>query len=92
MKKIIFCAGSFIVIAISIVNVTITNKDLDNSLSLSFLGSLALAQDEESVTSCNGLACDDANGYHYKSAFISETGQKICCGISSESDRGCKQS
>ena len=93
-KKILFGLCLFTISVVLIFNVAIATNGSNSGLSLDSLGFCFQAQAENGSTDtqCNGTQCMDVNGLHYRTAINTGTLERTCCGICTESDRGCKSS
>lgn len=80
-------------IAILTINFISFSETYVNDQSLASIVQNAKADEENGTkdTKCAGSECDAANGYFYKTETLSD-GSRICCGIRTETDRGCKES
>lgn len=72
-------------------NIKIAKEGTNQALTLNSLSFFSQAQAEDSSTNCQGLKCENANGLWYKT-WTKADGTRICCGTSSTTDRGCKES
>jgi len=93
-NKILSSFGVVIIVVLLVFNVVIATNESNSELSLTSLNLFFLAQAENGTTTtqCNGSACMDVNGLHYTTAINTGTQVRTCCGLATESDRGCKNS
>jgi len=94
MKNKILTGFSLLTLVVVVVlNLAIAINDSNGNLSIDFLGFINQAQAENGTTTtqCNGSACEGANGMFYKTD-TKDNGVRICCGVTTETDRGCKTS
>jgi hypothetical protein len=93
--KIIVYSITLIVIAATLLcNIFFTYEKRIKALTLKSISLWSTAQAENGTpeTKCNGSACDYVNGNYYVTSTNTTTGDRICCGLASETNRGCKTS
>lgn len=90
-KKILGGVAIFTIAALLAFNASLTTKGSNSGISLKSLSFCTQALAENSVL-CIGDECQYINGNYYATSTNTTTGERICCGIASASDRGCRQS